>query len=172
MHIAMKAVLASVLLSLLCCASATAQQAVLPDEYVAPNSTPIELAHSLQPVNFRQYVISNEHEGHIFVVEGEAQNNSAQPVGGVMVQVALYDKTDAVVAQQDRLCGNTLSLFQLQVQSRQELIDALASQVGIDLNNTYIKPGETTPFMMVFFDPPANVEQYRITVMRAEPASR
>lgn len=124
-----------------------------------------ERVQLIQPIDFRQYNITNEKVGPIFVVEGKALNRFKTPKSRIQVLVTLYDKAGNVLAQKEQLCGNTLSLFQLQVQSKQEIIDALNSKAGIYANNAFIKPGDTSPFMVVFFIPPDDVEEYQIKIV-------
>jgi predicted Zn finger-like uncharacterized protein len=142
-----------------------------PEEQAGPGAAsegdPLERIRKIQPVDFRQYVINNEVEGRVFVVEGQALNNSDTPKGDIRVEVALFDVNGVEIAKQERLCGNTLSLFQLQVDSRQTIDENLNSSRGTGLNNAYIKPGETTPFMFVFFGLEQKVEEYRISITDA-----
>ena len=43
----------------------------------------------------------------------------------------------------------------------------LASEVGVLSNNTFLKPGMDTPFMVVFFNPPKNVKEFGVKVLDA-----
>jgi len=136
-------------------------------EPAEPGEPPTERIKYIQPVDFRQYIITNEKAGPVFVVEGKALNKFTTPKERIKVRVTLFDAAGNVLSAQEQLCGNTLSLFQLQVQSEQEIVEALNSQAGIYANNTYIKPGDTTPFMVVFFNPPEEVEEYQIKIVDA-----
>ncbi len=131
------------------------------------NADPTERIKEIQPVDFRQYVVKNVSEGHIFVVEGKARNNSKTPKKQIKVAVSLFAKDGTLLAQQEQLCGNTLSLFQLQVDDRQSMEQNLASPRGTKLNNSYIESGETTPFMFAFFGLQAKVEEYNIRIADA-----
>jgi hypothetical protein len=73
-----------------------------------------------------------------------------------------------VLTSKDILSGNTVSLFQLQVMTKQELESALTSQVGVLTNNTNLAPGAETPFMIVFFDPPEAVKEFGVKVVDAK----
>ena len=142
------------------------------EQAAEPGEAPTERIKLIQPVDFRQYIITNEKAGPIFVVEGKALNRFETPKARIQVMVSLYDAAGKVLAQKEQLCGNTLSLFQLQVQSEQEINDALNSKAGIYANNAFIKPGDTAPFMVVFFNPPDKVEEYQIKIVDArDPAN-
>jgi intracellular sulfur oxidation DsrE/DsrF family protein len=115
--------------------------------------------------NVRQYYIPNEKAGNVFVVEGKAVNNFATPKERIKVEITLFDEKGKVLVSKQLLCGNTLSQFQLQVQSEEEINASLASEVGILTSNTYLKTGMDTPFMAVFFKPPDAVKEFGVKVI-------
>ena len=117
--------------------------------------------------NVRQYYIPNEKAGNIFVVEGKAVNNFATPKERIKVEITLFDEKGHVLVAKQLLCGNTLSQFQLQVQSEEEIGASLGSEVGILTSNTYLKTGMDTPFMAVFFKPPDTVKEFGVKVIDA-----
>jgi predicted Zn finger-like uncharacterized protein len=118
--------------------------------------------------NVRQYYIPNEKAGNIFVVEGKAVNNFTTPKERIKVEISLFDEKGHVLATKQLLCGNTLSQFQLQVQSEEEINASLSSEVGILTSNTYLKTGMDTPFMAVFFKPPDTVKEFGVKVIDAQ----
>ena len=113
--------------------------------------------------NVRQYYVSNEKAGQLFVIEGKAVNNFKTPKEMIKLEASLFE---------EELTGNTVSLFQLQVMTRDELKNALASQVGVLTNNTNIAPAGEVPFMMVFFDPPEAVKEFGVKVVDAKDPPR
>jgi predicted Zn finger-like uncharacterized protein len=117
--------------------------------------------------NVRQYYIPNEKAGQVFVVEGKAVNNFATPKERIKVEISLFDEKGHVLVAKQLLCGNTLSQFQLQVQSEEEINSSLASEVGILTSNTFLKTGMDTPFMAVFFKPPDTVKEFGVKVIDA-----
>jgi len=117
--------------------------------------------------NVRQYYIPNDKAGNIFVVEGKAVNNFATPKERIKVEISLFDEKGHVLVAKQMLCGNTLSQFQLQVQSEEEINASLNSEVGILTSNTYLKTGMDTPFMAVFFKPPDAVKEFGVKVIDA-----
>ncbi|WP_022663130.1 DUF3426 domain-containing protein [Paucidesulfovibrio longus] len=137
-----------------------------------PGELPAERIKNIQPVDFRQYVITNEHAGPLFVVEGKALNKFQEAKERIKVLVTLFDEQGNVLATQEQMCGNTLSLLQLQVQTKEEIEESLNSSAGIYANNSFIKPDQTTPFMVVFFDPPKNVKEYQIEIVDARDPKR
>ncbi|MDO9082334.1 MAG: DUF3426 domain-containing protein, partial [Humidesulfovibrio sp.] len=117
--------------------------------------------------NVRQYYIPNEKAGQIFVVEGKAVNNFTTAKERIKVEISLFDEKGHVLASKQMLCGNTLSQFQLQVQSEEEINSSLASEVGILTSNTFLKTGMDTPFMAVFFKPSDQVKEFGVKVIDA-----
>lgn len=130
-----------------------------------PGESPADRVRKIELKNVKQYYVANEKVGNLFVVEGKAVNKFAKPKEQIKVEVVLYDATGNVLASQAMLCGNVLSQFQLQVQSEKEIKDGLSSQVGILSNNTFIRPGASTPFMAVFFQPPTGVKEFLVKVV-------
>ena len=122
--------------------------------------------------NVRQYYVSNEKAGQLFVIEGKAVNNFKTPKEMIKIEATLFDEKGGSLATQEELAGNTVSLFQLQVMTRDELKNALTSQVGVLTNNTNIAPGGETPFMVVFFDPPEAVKEFGVKVVDAKDPPR
>ncbi|MDQ7830910.1 MAG: DUF3426 domain-containing protein [Desulfovibrionaceae bacterium] len=118
--------------------------------------------------NVRQYYVTNEKAGQLFVIEGKAVNNFKSQKEMIKLEAALFDEKGNVLLSKDMLGGNTVSLFQLQVMTRQELESALGSQVGVLTNNTNLAPGAETPFMIVFFDPPEAVKEFGVKVVDAK----
>ncbi|MGE4193744.1 MAG: DUF3426 domain-containing protein [Pseudodesulfovibrio sp.] len=131
----------------------------------APGDSPAERVRKIELKNVKQYYVANEKTGNLFVVEGKAVNKFSKPKERIKVEVILYDEANNVLTSQSFLCGNVLSQFQLQVQTEKEITDGLASDVGILSNNTFIRPGSSTPFMAVFFQPPAGVKEFMVKVV-------
>ena len=122
--------------------------------------------------NVRQYYVSNEKAGQLFVIEGKAVNNFKSPKEMIKLEASLFDDKGGTIVAKEELAGNTVSLFQLQVMTRDELKNALASQVGVLTNNTNIAPAGEVPFMMVFFDPPETVKEFGVKVVDAKDPPR
>ena len=134
-------------------------------EEVAPGESPADRVRKIELKNVKQYYVANEKVGNLFVVEGKAVNKFAMPKEQIKVEVVLYDTAGTILVSQTFLCGNVLSQFQLQVQTQNEIEDGLSSEVGILSNNTFIRPGASSPFMAVFFTPPAGVKEFLVKVI-------
>lgn len=141
-----------------------------PAEDEASMASPVEQVRLISLTNIRQYVVNNDKAGRLLVVEGKAVNNFDTPKEMVRVQATLLDAQGGIIAQQEVTCGNTLSLFQLQIMGRVEIEASLSSELGILSNNTNLTTGKGVPFMAVFFKPPENVAEYKVDVVGAEDA--
>lgn len=146
-------------------APAPAEKAAAPAEKAAPKPEETAKVKDIMLQNVRQYYVSNEKAGQLFVIEGKAVNNFKSPKEMIRLETTLFDEKGGSLASQEDLAGNTVSLFQLQVMTRDELKSALASQVGVLTNNTNIAPGGEAPFMVVFFDPPETVKEFGVKVV-------
>lgn len=117
--------------------------------------------------NIRQYFVNNDRTGQLFVVEGQAVNNFNKPKSMIKLRASLYDREGSVLAENDFLCGNVASLFQLQVSSEEELESTLQSRLGILTTNKHVEPGSHTPFMTVFYNPPEEMQEFGLEVIEA-----
>lgn len=132
----------------------------------SPDAAQQELVKNLALANVRQYMITNnERIGRMAVVEGKVINNFTTPKELIRVEVTLYDNKGGVLAVRQQYSGVTLSLFQLQVLSKEELTKALDNRIEILTNNVNIQPGGEVPFMAVFFDPPQGALEFGVKII-------
>jgi predicted Zn finger-like uncharacterized protein len=138
-----------------------------PGAPAAPNATAQQGAAQIALENVRQYFVPNEKEGQLFIIEGKAVNRFPEARELIRLKASLFDKQGAEVAAQEFMCGNVVSLYQLQVSTRADIEMALTAKVGILTNNTNIQPGASAPFMVVFFKAPDTVEEFGLEVMQS-----
>ena len=141
-----------------------------PEPPTAPagaGSAPREGAAQIALENVRQYFVPNEKEGQLFIIEGKAVNRFPEARELIRLKASLFDSQGGEVASQEFMCGNVVSLYQLQVSSRADIEAALSAKVGILTNNTNIQPGASTPFMTVFFQAPETVEEFGLEVIQS-----
>lgn len=129
--------------------------------------TDIEEVKDIALQDVRQYFVNNEKVGELFVIEGSAVNNFPTVKERIKLQAELYDAQGQVVQSKQFLCGNTASLFQLQVLSREEINAVLQAKVGVLTNNTNLATGQAVPFMVVFYNPPGSVQEFGLSVVEA-----
>ncbi|BBD07864.1 DUF3426 domain-containing protein [Desulfovibrio ferrophilus] len=142
-----------------------------PEEQETQAEDPMLMAEQVKNIyleGIRQYYVDNDKTGRVFVVEGKAVNQFDKPKELIEVEANLYDASDAVLDSVRLKCGNTLSLFQLQVLSRDEIEAALSDEAGIGANNVNLQNGQQVPFMIVFFDPADTVAEFNVSVVAAQ----
>lgn len=133
----------------------------------APDAAPREGAAQIALENVRQYFVPNEKEGQLFIIEGKAVNRFPEARELIRIKASLFDNQGTEVAAQEFMCGNVVSLYQLQVSTRADIEAALTAKVGILTNNTNIQPGASVPFMAVFFQTPDSVEEFGLEVIQS-----
>jgi predicted Zn finger-like uncharacterized protein len=133
----------------------------------APDTLPKEGAAQIALENVRQYFVPNEKEGQLFIIEGKAVNRFPEARELIRIKASLFDNQGTEVAMQEFMCGNVVSLYQLQVSTRADIEAALTAKVGILTNNTNIQSGASVPFMAVFFQTPDTVEEFGLEVIQS-----
>jgi len=127
----------------------------------ATSTTPAPKRVELSGV--RQYVVDNPGIGRLFVIEGRAVNRRDTVVDRLEVSFALLDGAGAVVEQQKVVCGNVLPPASLRTMRLVAIEAALHDMAAIESANTGLLPGESVPFMTVFYNPPAGVAEFTAT---------
>lgn len=120
----------------------------------------------------RQYLVDNETIGRLLVIEGKAVNESPVPVEMIKIQSEIFADNGTTLQRKSFYCGNTLSLFQLQVLDQAEMESALQSKVGVLTNNSNLGPEQEAPFMTVFFNPPESMAEFSLKVIEASPVNQ
>jgi predicted Zn finger-like uncharacterized protein len=118
--------------------------------------------------NVRQYYVNNEKVGSLFVIEGKVVNNFQTAKELIKIRASLFDEQGVELDSKERLAGTTVSLFQLQMLSQDELETKLTNKVEILTNNTNIPPGGEVPFMAIFYNPPESVREFLVKVVEAK----
>ena len=104
----------------------------------------------------------------ILVIKGQVANLSTVEKSGIRVHAALLDNADVVLAQQAVYAGNVLSGEAIRKGNRDALSKALENRFGEGLANMHVAPGKAIPFMVVFFDAPANMDSYKLEAKDGE----
>ncbi len=102
------------------------------------------------------------------VVTGNARNAGNQPLHAIQIEVLLLNQDQQSVGRVQTYCGNVLSPRMFEEMTPREL------EFSLGLNppkNFSLEPAQTTPFMLVFLDPPRRAASLRIAVTQANPAA-
>ncbi len=127
----------------------------------------VERVRLIELRNVRQYNVSNEKIGKISVIEGSIVNGFDSPRELIRIEANLYDAEGRVLVTKSVLAGTSASLFQLQVLGEQELEQALSNSIDILANNSNVQPGGVVPFMVLFYNPPADAVEFGVKVVDA-----
>jgi predicted Zn finger-like uncharacterized protein len=105
------------------------------------------------------FLVNNE-AGEIFVVRGEAFNNSKKPRTAVRVKAVIYGANGKILAEKLAYCGNILSNDQLITFPMGTIEKSLDNQSGDSLNNLVVQPGKGIPFTIVFRNTPQGAGEF------------
>ena len=114
------------------------------------------------------YYESGAASPRILVIKGQVANLSTVEKSGIRVHAVLLDNTDAVLGQQAVYAGNVLSGEAIRKGDQDTLSKALGNRFGEGLANMHVAPGKAIPFMVVFFDAPANMDSYKLEAKDGE----
>lgn len=107
----------------------------------------------------------------VFVVRGAVVNRSSAPQGLLRVRANLFGAGGVKLASSEVYCGNLLTERELATLPRAAVEARLQNQVGKNLSNVDIAPGNRVPFMVVFLSPPAGVDAVNVQVTSPRPGS-
>lgn len=116
----------------------------------------------------RQTFLKNAVVGDVLVIEGKVVNKSPGPKDLIKVRAELLGEKCVVLAVREQVIGNKAGLSQLTGFSQQDLEAILNDEVGVFMTNINTKPGGSAPFMIVFYNPPAEVKEFQIRVVDAK----
>ena len=107
--------------------------------------------------------------GMLCVVKGQVRNSYNQPRDGLRVTVKLYTAGNAVVKTATVFAGNVLSNQELSSLDLITINARLKNSTGANNMNVGVKPGRSVPFMAVFSNLPAGVDEYSVEVAGSTP---
>lgn len=117
------------------------------------------------------YYTQNAEAGNIFVITGRAINNTNKARSFFQVKGILFNKKGENVAQKEVFCGNIFSVKEIATLPRAKIEADLKNKVGSSLSNINLAPGKSVPFMIVFFDLPAEMNEFSVEVTGSQVAS-
>ncbi|MEW6616358.1 MAG: DUF3426 domain-containing protein [Thermodesulfobacteriota bacterium] len=126
----------------------------------------------LPKFQIRGYYIDNINVGRIFVIEGKAINNSSEAKGFIKVKGALFDSMGNKLAEREVFCGNILSKEELMKLEADQIDSCLNNPAGEFSINQNVPPQKSIPFMVVFFDLPEGLKEFRVSVVRNQELER
>jgi predicted Zn finger-like uncharacterized protein len=131
----------------------------------APSSTARQLQLTAIHADFQ--VLKDNHTA--LVITGSAVNLTQRPLRTIEIRAALLDENQHDVSTRAVFCGNTVQPGMVGQMTAREI--AFFQKLQAPLNFA-LAPGQRTPFVIAFVDPPsALARSYRVSVGRVEAAS-
>ncbi|MGZ8460816.1 MAG: DUF3426 domain-containing protein [Candidatus Deferrimicrobiaceae bacterium] len=106
--------------------------------------------------------------GDLFVIRGTVANVGKGPSRGIRVQATLLDKDNQALVNSTVFAANLLDNTTLRHSNRTVIEGFLGWRYGERNANRDIPAGTSLPFMVVFFDPPGQIEYFTVEAMDTE----
>jgi hypothetical protein len=143
--------------------------------YAIPSQSPkpIPQGASGGAINFsdvKERFTKSTASGDPLVISGLAVNEYEYPVARVKLRGKILDKTGKLLGEVDTYAGNLLTDNELNRLKDKEILAELQRPEGSDMPNTSIRPRASIPFMIVFINPPQEVDEFIIELSGVEKA--
>jgi len=113
--------------------------------------------------NLIGYYETGDKAGRMFVIKGVATNQGQKKKSGIRIRAELLDGNHQTIAEKTVYGGNIITGLR---SAEQETIEtAMSNRFGNKLSNVDVAPGKSIPFMLVFFNPPEGIEEYRLEAL-------
>ena len=122
-------------------------------------------------VELNGYYTQNAEAGNVFVVSGRAVNNTNKARSFFQIKGTLFNKKGEKLVQKEVYCGNIFSTKEITTLPKSKIETDLKNKVGSSLSNINLAPGKSVPFMIVFFDLPADMSEFAVEATGSQPAA-
>lgn len=106
--------------------------------------------------------------GELLVISGLAVNEFDYPVARVRLRGRILDNTGKMLGEIETFAGNLLTDEELNRLTDKEILAELQRQEGSDMPNVNIRSRASIPFMIVFTNPPKEVDEFIIELSGVE----
>ena len=106
--------------------------------------------------------VKNVKAGKLFMITGTIKNGYSDARSYIRVTGKLYAKGKILVQKETVFCGNFLSDIELSNLELSAIKKRLSNRLGDNKSNVRVKPGKELPFMIVFGNLPADLEEFAI----------
>jgi len=113
--------------------------------------------------------VKNTKAGNLFVITGRIKNGYSDDRSFIRVTGKLYTKGKILVQKKTVSCGNVLSDIELSNLELAAIKKRLLNRLGDNKSNIRVKPGQELPFMIVFGNLPADLEEFAIEAEGSAP---
>ncbi len=102
----------------------------------------------------------------LFIIEGKVKNQSQFTKKHIKIKVVIFDQDKLKVAEKEAICGRVIPRGEL----NQQPVEFFRGDIVIKprTNQEMITPsGKTTPFMVIFKDPPIEAREFKVDIVEA-----
>jgi len=110
---------------------------------------------------------NNSVAGSLFVVKGSVANVGNVPSAGIRIQATLLGKDNAALAEKTAFAGNPLDEASIRRMDRAGIEGVMSTRFGEGNVNREIPKDKALPFIVVFFDPPVEIDAVMVKAIDA-----
>jgi predicted Zn finger-like uncharacterized protein len=133
-------------------------------------AAPVASAGGINFAEVKERFTKSTASGDILIIAGLAVNEYDYPVGRLKLRGKILDNTGKVLGEVETYAGNLLTDDELNRLTDKEVLAELQKPEGSDMPNTNIRPRASIPFMIVFMNPPKEVDEFIIELSGVERA--
>jgi hypothetical protein len=105
-------------------------------------------------------------EVSLFIIEGKVKNQSQYTKKHIKIRVVIFGQDKLKVDQKEAICGRLISREELKKQPLEFLRGEMV--IKPETNKEMVTPsGKTTPFMVIFKDPPSQAKEFKVEIVEA-----
>jgi len=137
----------------------------------APKASPVTTVSGINFTEVKERFTKSTASGDLLVISGLAVNEYEYPVGRVKLRGKILDNTGKLLGEVETFAGNLLTDEEMNRLSDKEILAELQKPEGSDMPNTGIRSRASIPFMIVFMNPPKEVDEFIIELSGVERAA-
>jgi len=135
-----------------------------------PKASPVTAVGGINFTEVKERFTKSTASGDLLVISGLAVNEYEYPVGKVKLRGKILDNTGKLLGEVETFAGNLLTDEEMNRLSDKEILAELQKPEGSDMPNTGIRSRASIPFMIVFMNPPKEVDEFIIELIGVERA--
>jgi len=142
------------------------------DRVLGPSqkASPVTTAGGINFTEVKERFTKSTASGDLLVISGLAVNEYEYPVGRIKLRGKILDNTGKLLGEVETFAGNILTEEEMNRLSDKEILAELQKPEGSDMPNTGIRSRASIPFMIVFMNPPKEVDEFIIELSGVERA--
>lgn len=133
-----------------------------------PKASPVTAVGGINFAEVKERFTKSTASGDLLVISGLAVNEYEYPVGKVKLRGKILDNTGKLLGEIETFAGNLLTDEEMNRLSDKEILAELQRPEGSDMPNTGIRSRASIPFMIVFMNPPKEVDEFIIELVGVE----